>query len=86
MNELLGFVLSICILALGIPIGDYLSRITKEELKSGQKWFKIIIMICFIGAIFALIWGSDALLFGFLFMAIVTSRSLNRKGKKRAKR
>lgn len=83
MNELLGFVLSICILALGIPMGDYLSRITKEELKSGQKWFKIIIIFCFVGAILALILESDALLFGLLFMAIVTSRSLNRKKAKR---
>ena len=71
--------MGIIILILGAPIGSYLAKITKEELKSGQKWFKIIIVVSLIGSIVSLIVRNDALLFSFLFIAIVTSRSLRRK-------
>ena len=42
-------------------------------------WFKLIILICFIGAIAFLILGNDILLFSLLFIAIVSSRSLRKK-------
>ncbi|MEK6913203.1 MAG: hypothetical protein AABW47_00850 [Nanoarchaeota archaeon] len=73
-NLIIGFVL----LVLGIPIGNVLAKMTKEELKSGKKWFKLLIMLSLIGALVFLILGNDALLFTFLFIAIVTSRSLNK--------
>jgi len=82
MQELLKFIIGIVVLALGIPVGNYLAKLTKEELSSGQKWFRVLIIICLIGAILALIFKDDALLFGLLFIAIVTSQSL--KGKKKA--
>lgn len=78
MQELLKFIIGVVVLILGIPIGSYLAKITKEELKSGQFWFKLIILIALIVAIVSLILREDALLFSMLFVAIVTSRSLKR--------
>ena len=80
MNELLKFAIAILVLALGIPIGNYLAKQTKEELRQGRLWFKLIIILSLIGALVFLILGNDALLFTLLFISIVTSRSL--KGKK----
>ena len=79
MKEVIKLPIGIAVLALGFFIGNYLVKLTKEELKSGQLWFKLIILASFIGAIFSLIFGNDALLFSFLFIAIVTSRSLVRR-------
>jgi hypothetical protein len=76
MLEDYSFYIGIIVLLLGIPIGKFLARITKEELKSGEKWFKIIILVSFIGAIGSLFIKNDAMLFSFLFMVIVTNQSL----------
>jgi len=70
--------IGIIMLILGIPIGNFLAKITKEELKTGKKWFKIIIGVCLISSIISLIIKNDVLFFSFLFIAIVTSRSLRR--------
>lgn len=78
MNEIIQLIIGVLVLLIGFPIGDFLAKITKEELKSGQKWFKIIIIICFIGDILSIIFSNNVLLFSFLFIIIVTSRSLKR--------
>ena len=78
MQELIKILLGIVFLALGIPIGNFLAKITKEELKSGQKWFKLIVLLALIGAIIFLVLGNDIILFSLLFIAIVTSRCLKR--------
>jgi hypothetical protein len=78
MQQLYSLIIGISLLALGIPLGDILAKVTKEELKSGKKYFKILISICLIGGIIFLILENDALLFAFLFIAIVTSRSLKK--------
>ena len=78
MQQLYQIIIGIAILALGIPIGNLLAKSTKEELKSGKKYFKILIAICLMGALLFLILRNDALLFAFLFIAIVTSRSLKK--------
>ncbi len=88
MQEVFKILIGIAILILGIPIGNILAKNTKEELKDGKKWFLLIIGICLIGSILNLIFLNDVLLFTFLFIAIVTSRSLrirkkNLKSKKR---
>ena len=80
MDTLLKFILAMIVLALGIPIGNYLAKQTREELRQGRLWFKLIIILSLIGALVFLILGNDALLFTLLFISIVTSRSL--KGKK----
>ena len=78
MTEVYAFPLAIIILVLGIPLGNLLAKITKEELKSGKKWFKLFMIICLICAVIFLFFRNYVIFFGLLFMAIVTSRSLIR--------
>ena len=78
MQDFVKYFIGIVILILGIPLGHYLAKITKDELKSGQRWFKLMVIVSFICAIISAVLRIDALLFGFLFIAIVTSRSLKR--------
>jgi hypothetical protein len=82
MVEVINILVGITVLVLGYFIGVFLAKQTKEEIGFGQHWFKIIIIVSFIGAIFSLIFNSDALMFSFLFIAIVTSGSLRAKKKK----
>jgi len=76
MNEIIKIIIGIAVLALGIPIGNFLAKITKEEKKQGKKWFKLIALISLICGFIALILQNDILLFSFFFIAIVSSRSL----------
>jgi hypothetical protein len=76
MQEVYKFLIGIFVLILGIPIGNLLAKMTREELKAGQRWFRLIVIFSLIGAVMALILRNDALLFALLFIAIVTSRSL----------
>ena len=78
MQEIVKLIIGIAILALGFPIGNLLAKKTKEELKSRQKWFKLIILIGLIGGGIGLLRGNDVLMFSFFFIAIVTSRSLRK--------
>ena len=78
MQELLKLVIGIVFLALGIPIGNFLAKITKEELKSGKKWFKLIVIVSLILGVVGFIIGNDVLLFSGFFIAIVTSRSIGK--------
>jgi len=73
---MLELIIGVVILILGIPIGNLLAKYTKEELKSGQKWFKIIIILSLIGGLVGLFIGNDVLMFSLFFIAIVASRSL----------
>ena len=65
LNEVLKIGIGIVVLILGIPIGDILAKMTKEELKSGQVWFKLIVVVSLIVGFLGLIIGNDFLLFGF---------------------
>lgn len=76
MEEMYKFLIGTFVLFLGIPIGSFLARLTKEELREGQKWFKLIIFASLTGALISLFLKNDALLFTFLFIMIATSRSL----------
>ena len=78
MTEISTLAIGVIVLLLGIPIGNFLSKITKEELKTGQKWFKLIILISLAGGAVGLIIKDDVLLFTMFFIAIVASRSLRK--------
>jgi len=78
MQESIKLFIGILVLLIGIPIGNYLAMLTKEELKSGKKWFKRIVILSLMGVIISLIFGNDTLMFTFAFIAIVTSRSLKK--------
>lgn len=76
--QLTNIIIGIIILAFGFVIGNYLAKWTKEELKVGQRWFRLIIIVSLIGGVVGLVLGNDILLFSFFFVAIVTSRSLRK--------
>ena len=82
MDEIIRILLGILILLAGIPIGNFLAKITKEELSQGQIWFKLIVLMGFIGSIVSLILRNDVLFFTFLFIVIITSRSLKQGRRK----
>ena len=77
--QITSILIGVLVLMLGFPLGSYLARKTKEELSSGQKWFRLIIIVSLIGGVIGLILGNDVMLFSFFFIAIVTSRGLKKK-------
>ena len=79
MQEIIKLLIGAFILLLGFPIGSYLAKLTQDEQRQGQKWFRLIIVLSLAGAVAGLFLRNDILLFSFLFIAIVTSRSLKRK-------
>ena len=83
MEEIIKFIIGIIILALGFPIGRFISKIADDELISGQIWFKLLIIFSIIGAIIGLVIGEDYLFFSLLFIEIVTSQSFKIKKKKK---
>lgn len=64
------------VLLFGIPIGNLLAKITKEEISQGQRWFKLVSFSALLGALISLVIGNDVLLFSFAFIAIVSSKSI----------
>lgn len=84
MEEVFKLLIGIGVLILGFPIGIFLARITKDELPSGQIYFKILVYIGLIGGVIGLAIKNDVILFTMFFIAIVSSKSLfdKRKGKK----
>jgi ABC-type sugar transport system permease subunit len=65
----------ILVLVIGFFAGLLLANLAKDELKQGKKWFKMIIFVSLFSALLSFILGNDILLFSFLFIAVVTSRS-----------
>ena len=83
MQDIMKILIGIIVLVLGVFIGNLLAKLTKEELKTGQGWFRIIIILSLIIGVIGLIIGDDILMFSMFFIAIVTSRSLKvKKGKR----
>ena len=78
MQEIFKLLIGVAFLALAFPIGDILARKTKEELKQGRKWFKIIVYLSLVGGVVGMLIRDDVLMFSFFFMALVTSRSLRK--------
>ncbi|MGA2130163.1 MAG: hypothetical protein ABSG05_00920 [Candidatus Pacearchaeota archaeon] len=76
MQEIIKWLIGIVVLLLGIPLGNWLAKTTKEELKAGKKWFRRLVIVCLVGMLAGLVIGNDVLIFTFAFIAIVTSRSL----------
>jgi len=76
MQQTLSLLIGILVLLLGIPLGNYLACWTKDELMSGQKWFRLIIVVCLIGGFAGLIFSDDVLMFSLFFIAVVTRGSL----------
>jgi len=78
MQEIFQLLIGVVFLALAFPIGDVLAKKTKEELKDGKEWFKIIVYASLFGGVTGMLIRNDVLMFSFFFMALVTSRSLRK--------
>jgi len=76
MQEIFRLLIGVAVLAMGIPIGDFLKKLTLDEQKDGQKWFRLLISFSIAIGFYGLFTGNDWILFSFFFIAIVTSRSL----------
>ena len=48
------YIIAVVVLLLGWLIGEILARATKEELKSGKRWFEIIIISGIVGVLMSL--------------------------------
>lgn len=78
MNEMIKLLIGVFVLILGIPIGNFLAKVTSEELKPGKKWFKLIIVLSLIGGFTGLVIRDDVIMFSLFFVAVVTSQSLKK--------
>lgn len=86
MREAIKLIIGIGVLILGFFIGNFIARLTKDELVSGQIYFKSLVLIGLIGGIIGLIIQNDVLLFSMFFISIVSSRSvLGKKWKNQKK-
>ncbi len=81
MQEIIKLLIGIFILLLGIPIGNFLAKQTKEELKEGRKYFVILVILGLIGGAIGLIIRNDVILFTMFFIVIVTLKSLKKDRK-----
>ena len=68
-------ILEILVLILAFPVGIALTHFTKEELKDGKKYFKVIIFVSLISSIFFYFNNKIHLTLTSLFILIVTSIS-----------
>lgn len=78
MQEIIKLLLGIVVLVLGVPVGNWLCKVTTDEQSMGQVWFKLIAILGLIGGFVGLIINNDAILFTGFFIAIVTSRSIRK--------
>ncbi len=78
MQEIFQLLIGVGVLILAFPIGDLLAKKTKEELKAGRMWFKILVYVSLFGGVAGMLLRDDVLMFSFFFISLVTSRSLRK--------
>lgn len=82
MQELIKYFIGILVLISGLFFGNLLKNsVEKSEIEKGQIYFKIIFSTSILLAIISFFFKQTFLVFGFLFVGIVTSKSLKRKKK-----
>lgn len=70
-------IIATAILLLGIPLGRILRSFAgKDEIKTGQKYFKAIIALSILGIVISLIFQKMDLTFSFTFILVATRESL----------
>ncbi|MEM4215283.1 MAG: hypothetical protein QW484_02900 [Candidatus Pacearchaeota archaeon] len=85
--NILTIILVIIIALLGYPTGLLIAKFTEEELHTGRKWFKLIIVVCILAIIVSIfIAKAETLLFlisSFIFILLVALASLIKLRKKK---
>ncbi|MEK6875506.1 MAG: hypothetical protein AABX30_02385 [Nanoarchaeota archaeon] len=77
MEDVFKIAIGAVILVFGFYIGNFLARVTKEELKKNQKLFRWVIIFSLLVGFVVLFFMNDTIMFSSFFIAIVTSRCLN---------
>lgn len=78
----LNYIFAVVFLFLAFPVGNYLARKTKEELKSGKKYIALVFYLSILLSIISLFFRKDYLTFSFLFILIISYQSLRKINKK----
>ena len=78
MELIIRYLLGVVILIIAFPLGNYLAKITKEELKEGRKWFRLIIILNTVGIVIGIAMIKIELIFWFGFVMIITWRSMKK--------
>jgi ABC-type sugar transport system permease subunit len=68
----------ILILLTAIPVGLLIAWLTKEELRDGQRWFKLIALLSCVGSVAFLILKNEIVALSLVYMAIVSYMSVRR--------
>jgi ABC-type sugar transport system permease subunit len=68
----------ILILLTAIPVGLLIAWLTNEELRDGQKWFKLIALLSCVGSVAFLILKNEIVALSLIYMAIVSYMSVRR--------
>lgn len=66
----------VLILLSAIPLGYWVSKLSDDELDSGRKWFRILIIGGVLSGIFFFLIGRDAEGFASIFISIFSLTSL----------
>lgn len=93
---MISIILIIVIVLLGYPIGLLIAKLTKEELKAGRKWFRILVFVSAIAIVASILFTTgETLLFlvmSFVFILLlalaswIQSNKLNHKKKLKKKK
>jgi len=78
MNPL-QIILLIIVSLLGIPVGFLLKKFTKEEMKSGRKWFKLISLAAVLSFIFGVVMGDAVIVVSSIFLFFIAAVPLWKK-------
>lgn len=65
-------ILEILILLIAIPVGIWIANHTKEELKSGKKYFRILVIASLLGVIGFWLYGFPVVSWTMAFIFIVS--------------
>lgn len=66
-------VVKILLVLLAIPVGILLARLARDELLAGRKWFLILCLLSFLGALVAVVFAKEFIGLALLFILICSA-------------
>jgi ABC-type sugar transport system permease subunit len=77
-NYMLTNLLVVFTLLTAIPVGLLIAWLTKEELRDGQKWFRLIVLLSCAGSVAFLMLKNEIVALSLVYSAIVSYMSVRR--------
>lgn len=74
-------IIEIILLIAAVPIGLFIARLAKDELKDGSRWFRLLVSISLSLSILSLLFGKPYQTLTLIFIAIVSFLSFTRSKK-----